>query len=82
MTRPTVCAGQGGVPTERIYRLGEKDNFWAMGAPVPAAPVSEILIDQGPELGCGRPDCAPGATMRPVPGALEPGLHAVHRTKG
>ena len=49
-----------GLPTERIYRLGEKDNFWAMGDTGPCGPCSEILIDQGPEMGCGRPDCAPG----------------------
>ncbi len=49
-----------GVPTERICRLGEKDNFWAMGDTGPCGPCSEILIDQGPEMGCGRPDCAPG----------------------
>jgi alanyl-tRNA synthetase len=49
-----------GVPAERIVRLGEKDNFWAMGDTGPCGPCSEILIDQGPDVGCGRPDCAPG----------------------
>ncbi len=49
-----------GVPSERIVRLGEKDNFWAMGDTGPCGPCSEILIDQGPSLGCGRPECAPG----------------------
>ena len=49
-----------GVPEERISRHGEKDNFWAMGDTGPCGPCSEILIDQGPEMGCGRPDCAPG----------------------
>ena len=49
-----------GIPTERIVRLGEKDNFWAMGDTGPCGPCSEILIDQGPSLGCGRPDCGPG----------------------
>ena len=49
-----------GIPTERIYRLGEKDNFWAMGDTGPCGPCSEILIDQGEEMGCGRPDCEPG----------------------
>ncbi|MDR2422402.1 MAG: alanine--tRNA ligase, partial [Deltaproteobacteria bacterium] len=49
-----------GVPSERLTRLGEKDNFWAMGDVGPCGPCSEILIDQGPEMGCGRPDCAPG----------------------
>ena len=49
-----------GLPTERIVRLGDKDNFWAMGDTGPCGPCSEILIDQGPSIGCGRPDCAPG----------------------
>ena len=49
-----------GIPTDRIVRLGEKDNFWAMGDTGPCGPCSEIHIDQGPSLGCGKPDCAPG----------------------
>ncbi|MBN2123398.1 MAG: alanine--tRNA ligase, partial [Deltaproteobacteria bacterium] len=49
-----------GVPPERIVRLGEKDNFWAMGDTGPCGPCSEILIDQGEAVGCGKPDCAPG----------------------
>ncbi len=49
-----------GVPPERIVRLGEADNFWAMGDTGPCGPCSEILIDRGPEMGCGRPDCRPG----------------------
>ena len=49
-----------GVPAERIVRLGEKDNFWAMGDTGPCGPCSEILIDQGQDLGCGRPECGPG----------------------
>jgi alanyl-tRNA synthetase len=49
-----------GVPPERIVRLGEKDNFWAMGDTGPCGPCSEILIDQGPSMGCGQPGCAPG----------------------
>ncbi|MGA1863280.1 alanine--tRNA ligase [Deferribacter thermophilus] len=48
-----------GVPADRIYRMDEKDNFWAMGDTGPCGPCSEILIDQGPEIGCGRVDCDP-----------------------
>ncbi|MFQ5881539.1 MAG: alanine--tRNA ligase [Candidatus Methylomirabilales bacterium] len=46
------------LPADRIVRLGEKDNFWAMGDTGPCGPCSEIVIDQGPEVGCGRPTCS------------------------
>ncbi len=49
-----------GIPQERLVRLGEKDNFWQMGDTGPCGPCSEILIDQGPGTGCGRPECAVG----------------------
>ena len=49
-----------GVSKERIVHLGDKDNFWQMGDKGPCGPCSEILIDQGPKLGCGKADCAPG----------------------
>lgn len=49
-----------GVSQDRIFRLGTKDNFWQMGDTGPCGPCSEILIDQGPELGCGKADCRVG----------------------
>src|SRR6187397_1198045 len=35
---------QEGVPRERIYRFGEKDNFWRMGNSGPCGPCSEIFF--------------------------------------
>lgn len=49
-----------GVPEEKIVRMGEEDNFWAMGETGPCGPCSEILIDQGMGVGCGRPGCKVG----------------------
>ncbi|HYA86506.1 MAG TPA: alanine--tRNA ligase [Nitrospirota bacterium] len=48
------------IPADRIVRLGEKDNFWSMGDTGPCGPCSEIIIDQGEEMSCGKPDCAVG----------------------
>jgi alanyl-tRNA synthetase len=49
-----------GIPEERIVRLGAQDNFWQMADTGPCGPCSEIIIDQGSDIGCGKPDCGVG----------------------
>ncbi|MDW8095648.1 MAG: alanine--tRNA ligase [Aquificaceae bacterium] len=38
-----------GLPEERIWKMGEEDNFWQMGETGPCGPCSEIYVDRGPE---------------------------------
>ncbi len=48
-----------GIPKERIFYLGKKDNWWGpVGETGPCGPDTEIFIDTGKEK-CS-PDCRPG----------------------
>jgi alanyl-tRNA synthetase len=44
-----------GVPADRLTRLGDKSNFWAMGDTGPCGPCSEIFYDHGDHIFGGPP---------------------------
>jgi alanyl-tRNA synthetase len=53
-----IWAKDVGVPRDRIFRMDEHDNFWAMGDTGPCGPCSEIHYDLGPAASTlGHPDC-------------------------
>jgi len=54
----TIWRDHIGVPEERLSKL--EDNWWAAGPTGPNGPDSEIYVDRGEHLGCGRQECAPG----------------------
>ena len=54
-----IWTKQVGVPANRVFRLGEKDNFWAMGDTGPCGPCSELHVDLGPAASeAGHTDCS------------------------
>src|SRR5208283_6203120 len=47
-----------GVPRERVFAMGMKDNFWQMGDTGPCGPCSEVHYDMGIAASdAGHPDC-------------------------
>lgn len=44
-----------GVPREKIFKLGDKSNFWEMGDVGPCGPCTEIFYDHGPDFSTGVP---------------------------
>ncbi len=73
--------GQG-VPKERIYEFGSKDNFWQMGDTGPCGPCSEIHYDMGVVAsdqghGTSAPACEFGCDCGRYVEIWNLGIHAV-----
>ena len=47
-----------GIKPERLVRIGERDNFWAMGEVGPCGPCTEIFYDHGKKIAGGAPGTA------------------------
>ena len=47
------------LPAEKIFRLGDENNFWAPGPTGLCGPDSEVFIDRGPQPGVPEHDCSP-----------------------
>jgi alanyl-tRNA synthetase len=48
-----------GLPADKVFRLDEDENFWAMGDTGPCGPCTEIHLDRGPTGQCTSAVCDP-----------------------
>jgi alanyl-tRNA synthetase len=48
-----------GLPRERIVGQPRSENFWQAAETGPCGPCSELFLDRGEELGCGKATCGP-----------------------
>lgn len=53
-----------GIPEKKIVKLGEESNYWPANAPSQGpngvcGPCSEIFVDRGKAIGCGKKSCNP-----------------------
>jgi alanyl-tRNA synthetase len=55
----TLWRERMGLPAEKVFRLDEQENFWAMGDTGPCGPCSEIHVDFGRKPHCQNPNCSP-----------------------
>ncbi len=49
-----------GIPSSKILKKGEEDNFWSLAEVGPCGPDTEIFYDRGQSFSCGRINCEPG----------------------
>ena len=48
-----------GLPSEKVIRLDEEENFWSMGDTGPCGPCSELHVDYGVNAACTSAVCDP-----------------------
>ena len=55
----TIWKDRIGVSEDKIFKLGDDENFWQMGDTGPCGPCTEIFVDRGQTFDCGAKNCSP-----------------------